>query len=175
MTLGTLLISYNLTLIFFFPLTEFAPILASFAFCCHWRQKCWPFGAGDHIFHLILVYSDECGAVFHPSNCWKGWCTPPASHRCFTEQRLMLGWHYMNGFFFYQVHTFTSVIQLSCCCCLLATSNDKHQHGLCAPTSSASQVCARVFICVYASQCWLRRGCCLTCSSEWNEQLRCLS
>ena len=46
--------------------SQVQPTVAGFAFCFHWRQKCWPFWRGIIIFHLILVYNDERKAVFIP-------------------------------------------------------------------------------------------------------------
>lgn len=83
----------------FFYLNEFSAATATgVGFCCHWRQKCWPFRAQDHIFHLILVCSDEREAVFSPPNGWKGWCTPLPPRRRFTGWGLMPGRRFMNGF-----------------------------------------------------------------------------
>lgn len=80
----------------FFFLNEFsAATVTGFGFCCHWRQKCWPFQAEDHIFHLILVCSDESKAVISPPAAERVGAQP--RHR-FTERGLMPGRHFMNGF-----------------------------------------------------------------------------
>lgn len=82
----------------FFFLNEFSPATATgFGFCCHWRQKCWPFQAEDHIFHLIPVCSDERKAVFSLQRL-KGLVHPPANRCRFTGWGLMPGRHFMNGF-----------------------------------------------------------------------------
>lgn len=70
---------------FFSSLNEFsAATVTGFGFCCHWRQKCWPFQAVDHIFHLILVCSDESKAVISPPTAERVGaqvCHPPPFHR----------------------------------------------------------------------------------------------
>lgn len=72
---------FNLCLLFF--KNEVRPIVAGFAFCFHWRQKCWPLER-DHIFHLILVYGEEHKAVFislTPDRDGAHLCPPPPLHR----------------------------------------------------------------------------------------------
>lgn len=74
---------FNLYLFFFFFFFLVHPLVAGFAFCFHWRQNCWPLER-DHIFHLILVYSDERKAVFIPLHTERDGahlCHPPPLHR----------------------------------------------------------------------------------------------
>lgn len=78
----------------FFFLNEFSPAsFTGFGFCCHWRQKCWPFRAEDHIFHLILVCSDERKAVFSPQRAERVSahpCHQPPFHRAGVNARATL-------------------------------------------------------------------------------------
>lgn len=98
----------------FFFLNEFsAATVTGSGFCCHWRQKCWPFQAVDHIFHLILVCSDESKAVISPPTAERVGaqaCHPPPFHRAGVNAGATL-----YEWLFTRCTCCTSVIRLSCC------------------------------------------------------------
>lgn len=131
----------------FFFLNEFSPATATgFRFCCHWRQKCWPFRAEDHIFHLILVCSDERKAVFSPRTAERVGahpCHPPPFHRAGVNAGATL-----YEWLFTRCTRCTSVIRLSCCLptgYLWWVFRWKHQRG---PWPHLPLKCASVCLCV---------------------------
>lgn len=148
----------------FFFLNEFSPATATgFGFCCHWRQKCWPFRAEDHIFHLILVCSDEREAVFSPPAAERVGahpCHPPPFHRAGVNAGATL-----YEWLFYQVHT----VHLSDPTLLLLAYRrlPLMSVSLKTPawtlTTSASQVSACVLVCCInvSRRRWRCRGRCL--------------
>lgn len=143
---------------FFFFLNEFsAATVTGLCFCCLWRQKCWPFQAVDHIFHLILVWSDESKAVISPPTAERVGaqpCHPAPCHRAGVNAGVTL-----YEWLFTRCTWCTSVSRLSCCLptgCLWWVFGWIDQNGLWPPRPLE---CVSVCLCV--SQRWRCWACCL--------------
>lgn len=86
---------------FFFTSTseesQVQPTVSGFAFCFHWRQKCWPFGEGS-LFSIPSLCTMTSAKPFLSPSLLKGTVHTCPTHSHYTEQGLMQGQLRMNGF-----------------------------------------------------------------------------